>query len=642
MAVRRGDQLRLGMVSTPSFTSSLQQATFETLRMQAPFSGMVEADLAWLVERLSVAYFPQETTLLEAGGTPPDYLFIIKQGVIEGEAPGREGTRLLQLTSGEMFPLGALLTGRAVANRYIAASDTFCYRLAAADFHALLGRSRAFSDFCTRRIASLLEQSQRAVQSEYALAQDDENRFSRPVRSLVRQEPLSVKPDTPLAGALAAMDEARVGSVVVCNPGDLPLGILTLRDVLKRVTLAGIPLSTPISTVMTTSPATLEGAAPVSDALLLMARRGIHHLPLVEGGRLIGVISEKDVFALRRLSMEGITGAIARAEDPASLPVLAQDIGALAHNLLAQGMNAENLTAILSSLNDRLTQRVIELESRAANLPDLEWCWLALGSEGRMEQTLATDQDNALIYRSATEGERAALLVFAERVNQRLAACGFPLCKGEIMAGNPKWCQSLEAWRATFANWIHRSDAPALLHASVFFDFRPLYGTKALCDELREWLNGSIKDNRLFLKRMAENALANRPPLGLVRDFVVSSDGVQAHTLDLKINGITPFVDAARIFALYAGVSETGTAARLRAAARAWKMAPDEVEAWVAAFHFIQLLRLRHQHLAQTRGEGVGNRIDPEQLNALDRRILKEAFRQARKLQAVMSSYFEY
>lgn len=630
------------MASSPYFANSLLQATLETLRMQAPFSAMVERDVAWLVERLSVVYFSQETTVLEAGGPPAGALFIVKQGVIEGEAPGREGARLLQLTGGEMFPLGALLTGRAAVNRYIAASDTFCYRLEAADFQTLLGQSRAFSDFCTRRIASLLEQSQRAVQSEYALAQDDQNRFTRPARSLVRQPPLSVRPEAPLAEALSAMDEARVGSVVVSDAEASPVGILTLKDVLRRVTLAGVPLSTPVASVMTASPATLEGAAPVADALLLMARRGIHHVPLVEGGRLIGVISEKDIFALRRLSMEGITGAIARTEDPASLPALAQDIGAFAHNLLAQGMNAENLTAILSGLNDRLTQRVIELESRASNLPDVPWCWLALGSEGRMEQTLATDQDNALIYANATDGERASLLAFAERVNRRLAACGFPLCKGGIMAGNSTWCQSLEEWRATFANWIHRSDAPALLHASVFFDFRPLYGANELSDALREWLNGSIKDNRLFLKRMAENALANRPPLGLVRDFVVASGGAQAHTLDLKINGITPFVDAARIFALYAGVGETGTAARLRGAARAWNMASDEVEAWVAAFHFIQLLRMRQQHLAQTRGEEVGNRIDPEQLNALDRRILKEAFRQARKLQAVMSGYFEY
>jgi CBS domain-containing protein len=159
---------------------------------------------------------------------------------------------------------------------------------------------------------------------------------------------------------------------------------------------------------------------------------------------------------------------------------------------------------------------------------------------------------------------------------------------------------------------------------------------------LRAWLAGNVKQNRLFLKFMAENALANRPPLGLVRDFVVATGGEQAHTLDLKLHGVTPFVDAARIFALYAGVSESGTIARLRGAARAWDIPAPEVEAWVGAFHFIQLLRLRRQHVAQTKGETANNRIDPEQLNELDRRILKEAFRQARKLQAQMASYFEF
>ncbi len=631
------------MATTDSFANSMQLATLEELRVHAPFSSMTQADLAWLVERLSLVYFSQEMTLLDAGGTAPDCLFIVRQGVIEAEAPGQGGTRLLQLSAGELFPLGALLAGRAVANRYVAASDSFCYRLAGADFHALLERSRTFSDFCTRRIASLLEHSQRAVQSEYALAQDDESRFSRPIRSLIQRPPLTAGPATPLADALAAMDAAQVGSIVVCDDAARPLGILTLKDVLKRVTLAGVSLDTPIAAVMSAAPATLAGTAPVAEALLLMARHAIHHVPLVDGGRLIGVVSEKDVFALRRLSMQGISGAIARAEDPASLPALAQSIGTLARNLLAQGMDAENLTAILSGLNDRLTQRVLELESRAAPLPDVPWCWLALGSEGRMEQTLATDQDNALIYRHATETERAALLAFAERVNQRLAACGFPLCKGGIMAGNPAWCLSVEDWRATFANWIHRGDAPALLHASIFFDFRPLYGTRELSDGLRTWLNASIRDQQLFLRHMAQNALAHRPPLGLVRDFVLSSDsGNEAHTLDLKLNGITPFVDAARIFALYAGVDATGTAARLRDAAHRWNLTADTVESWVAAFHFIQLLRLRHQHTQQTRGETVGNRIDPDQLNALDRRILKEAFRQGRKLQGVMERYFEF
>jgi CBS domain-containing protein len=613
--------------------NSLHHATLDALRRQAPFSAMTEDALLWLVRRLSVAYFARDAVLLQPADTPPDALFIVKQGTVAGATV--EGQTVLQLATGEMFPLGALLAGRGAANRYVAATDTFCYLLPAADFHALLAKSPEFHDFCTRRIASLLEESQRAVQSEYALALDDESRFARPLASLIRRSPLSVLPDAPLADALAAMEAARVGSVVVTDAAGHPIGILTLKDVLARVTLAGVPLATPISAVMTQAPATLPADTPVADALVLMARQAIHHIPLVEDGRLAGVVSEKDIFALRRLSVEGITSAIARSDDPSRLPALALDIGDLAHSLLAQGMDAENLTAIISSLNDRLTERIIALECEADDtLVGLCWCWLALGSEGRMEQTLATDQDNALIFAQASEAQRDALLAFALRVNQRLDACGFPLCRGGIMASNPKWCLSAADWQQQFTQWIDHGSPDALLHASIFFDFRPLTGDAALALDLRAWLNRAAQKNPRFLHQMAGNALRNRPPLGLVRDFVLSDDNAHPHTIDLKLNGATPFVDAARIFALAAGSPQTNTAKRLRAAAHALHIPDAELADWNRAFHFLQLLRLRHQHEQQRTGIAPDNHLDPDTLNPLDRRILKEALRQARKVQA--------
>lgn len=621
------------MTATQPLANSLHLATFDALRRQAPFSAMADDALLWLVQRLSVAYFPRDAVLLEPADTAPNALFIVKQGIVSGATA--DGQTVLQLAAGEMFPLGALLAGRGAANRYLAATDVFCYQLAGADFHALLAMSSEFHDFCTRRIASLLEESQRAVQSEYALAQDDEGRFARPLASLVRRAPLGVPPDTPLADALAAMQAERIGSVLVVDASGQPLGILTLKDVLARVTLAGVPLATPISAVMTAQPATLSADAPVADALVLMARQGIHHLPLVRDGKLVGVVSEKDIFALRRLSVEGITSAIARSDNPGSLPALAQDIGDLAHSLLAQGMDAENLTAIISSLNDRLTERIVTLESAAdAALTGLRWCWLALGSEGRMEQTLATDQDNALIFAAADAAQRDALLAFALRVNRRLDACGFPLCKGGIMASNPQWCLSAAAWQQQFGQWIDHGSPEALLKASIFFDFRALSGDADLALDLRAWLKLAAQKNPRFLHQMAGNALRNRPPLGVVRDFVLSDDRAHPHTLDLKLNGVTPFVDAARIFALAAGCPQTNTAKRLRAAAHALRIPDAELADWNRAFHFLQLLRLRHQHGQQRAGHAPDNYLDPDTLNPLDRRILKEALRQARKVQA--------
>jgi CBS domain-containing protein len=201
------------------------------------------------------------------------------------------------------------------------------------------------------------------------------------------------------------------------------------------------------------------------------------------------------------------------------------------------------------------------------------------------------------------------------------------------MASNPKWCLSLEEWKHTFNGWIGGGSPESLLNASIFFDFRSLYGAQHLAEDLRDWLARVASDNSRFLYMMAENALHNRPPLGVVRDFVLGKE----NKLDLKMNGITPFVDAARIFSLAAGVTQTNTIQRLRLSAAKMNMHESEIDAWIDALLFIQVLRLRHHDEASAQGasnDALDNKIDPEKLNELDRRILKEAFRQARKLQA--------
>jgi len=362
---------------------------------------------------------------------------------------------------------------------------------------------------------------------------------------------------------------------------------------------------------------------------------------VADGGRLAGVVSEKDLFSLQRVGVTQISATIRAAGDLDGLRRAGEDIRQLGHNMLAQGVGAEQLTQILSTLNDLLTLRVIELECAAGGPCRHSFCWLAFGSEGRLEQTLATDQDNGIIF-AAEEGEdpgpiRAGFLQMAERINRALDACGFPLCRGGIMAMNPKWCLSLEEWKGVFGRWIEAGDPEALLNASIFFDFRPLYGQAGLAEALRDWLLARTTATPRFLHQMAANALRNRPPLGLVRDFVVASEGEHADTLDLKLNGATPFVDAARVFALAAGSGATGTAARLRAAGPRLAVPEAEIEAWIAAFYFIQMLRLRRQHEESEEGRAMDNRINPDRLNDLDRRILKEAFRQARKLQARMA-----
>jgi CBS domain-containing protein len=564
------------------------------LRAYAPFDEMEPEALAFLERKLALAYYPRGELITEPERGIADRLYIVKQGRVRADAV---------FGPGECFPVGALIGRRPTTNRYHAEADTFCWELAAADFHALMERSTRFRAFCTDHLARLLARAQRRLREEAAENVIDDAGMLARLESAVHRAAVTCGPDTLVREVLECMRRERVGSMVVVDDSRQPLGIFTTQDVLERVAVPQAALDGPISKLMTPSIVALEEEASLADAACAMARHHIRHIVVTRDGKVAGVVSERDLFALQRI---GVTRTSQRIRGAATLEELVQaarEVRALAQQLLVQGVAAEPLTAMISALNDALTQRVIELAAARRALPQ-SWCWLALGSEGRMEQTFVTDQDNALIYSGDDPGE---LPQFADEVNRNLAACGFPLCKGDIMARNPRWCLTGLEWRRVFDDWIRNNDPEALLNASIFFDFRPLYGEARLAGELRESVLRQTKANRTFLRALGETALRLRPPLGLISDFTEDE-------IDLKALGARPFVDAARVLALEAGSAETGTAARLRGAGE---------NTAVAAFHFIQALRLRRE----------GNRVSVRELNEIDRRVLKEAFRQAVTLQ---------
>jgi CBS domain-containing protein len=629
--------------------SEIHASQLSFFAAHAPFDRMEPSHLLWMLERMSLAYYAQGEVIISPEQGNVERFLVIKQGEVLGEqavAQATDADAWLELVEGECFPLGALLANRPVASVYRAGSDTFCYELAAADFNALLGMSEPFRDFCTRRIANLLEHSKQLIQAQYTQSSAEQQSLTSPLSAIIRREPVTCSPDTSVRQALELMHETKVGSMIAVDGQQRPLGILTLLDVLERIVLPQIDLDQPVIGIMTTQLTSLAPQALAHDAALVMAKHGFRHVLVVENERLVGMVSEKDLFALQRVGLREIGSTIRHADSIAVLQQAAADIRRMAHSMMAQGVAPEQLTQFISTFNDLLTVRVIELECAAnglVNTPLLEGlCWMALGSEGRFEQTLKTDQDNALIFTvpkgMTADQVRAQLLPVAEHINAALDLCGFPLCKGEVMASNPKWCLSLDEWKQVFDKWVDQGTQEALMHASIFFDFRALYGAQHLADDLRGWLAKLARSNERFLHQMAANALRNRPPLGVVRDFVLG----KKNTLDLKLNGITPFVDAARIFSLATGGTHTSTIQRLRQSAPGLRIPASEVEAWINAFLFIQLLRLRHHYEAnahQTDADAhpLDNLIDPGLLNELDRRILKEAFRQARKVQAKLA-----
>ena len=563
--------------------SDLVVPTIAALRAHAPFDAMDDEALQFLAARLALAYYARGTLIASPQSGAVDRLYIVKQGRVQGED---------FLEAGECFPLDALIRRGAAMHEYRAAADVFCWELPAADFSALLARSARFHAFCTNRLAALLERTHSPDAGMLA-----------PLRSVLARAPVSCPPQTPIREVLLEMRAQRIGSMVVAGADRVPLGIVTTVDVLEKIAAPQASVDAPVSAFMTPRPITLEEEATLGDAAIAMARHGIRHVVVTRDGRLAGVVSERDLFALQRVSLRRTAERIHGARSAAELTAAAADVRALARHLLAQGIAAESMTAMVSALNDALSHRLIEMFSQA-HAVGAGWCWIALGSEGRREQTFVTDQDNGLIFEG---GGKDRLLAFADDVNRALDAAGFPLCKGDIMARNPRWCLSAAEWRAVFESWIRNPHPEALLNASIFFDLRPLAGEARLVGELRERVLPQARANRSFLRAMTENALQSTPPLGWLKDF-------SAEQIDLKSGGARLFVDAARVLALALGSAETGTAPRLRATGEAG--AAD-------AFHFIQGLRLRH-----------GNWVSVERLSALERRVLKEALREAARLQS--------
>ncbi|WP_302471875.1 putative nucleotidyltransferase substrate binding domain-containing protein [Pseudomonas vanderleydeniana] len=622
--------------------------TMQFLQRFPPFNQMEQAHLAYLVEQCQLRFYSQGESIIKPGDGPVEHFYIVKQGRIVGERPhtAKGGTQtVFEITTGECFPLAALLGERATRTEHLAGEDTFCLQLNKPAFIKLFSLSDCFRNFALRCVSSLLDQVNQQVQQKAVETLGTQYSLNSRLGELAMRHPVTCSPFTPLREAVTLMHEQQVGSIVVVDDAKAPLGIFTLRD-LRQVVADGISdFSQSIDRHMTQAPFALTPEHSAFDAAIAMTQRHIAHVCLVKDQRLCGVVSERDLFSLQRVDLVHLARTIRTAARVENLVTIRGEIGQLVERMLAHGASSTQITHIITLLNDHTVCRVIELTLAERGDPGVPFSWLCFGSEGRREQTLHTDQDNGILFEARDAAHaaeiRGKLLPLAQQINQSLALCGFTLCKGNIMAGNPELCLSRAEWARRFAAFIREATPENLLGSSIYFDLRVVWGEEQACQQLRQGILAQVGDNRLFQRMMAENALRNRPPVGRFREFVLSRKGNDKATLDLKVQGLTPFVDGARLLALANGIEANNTLERLQQLVAREVIDPLDGAAYEEAYHFIQQTRMQ-QHQLQTRSNlPYSNRVDPESLNHLDRRILRESLRQAQRLQASLALRYQ-
>jgi CBS domain-containing protein len=474
--------------------------------------------------------------------------------------------------------------------------------------------------------------------------------FVHRVRDLLARPAVTCAASASVADVARVMAAEQVGSTVVLAETGAPVGIVTDRDLRSKVVAAGrdsratTAASIMSSPVVTTSPTTFA-----FEALLEMTRRGIHHLPVVDDGRCVGVLSSHDVLRWQTPHPVLLAREIAAAATVAGLAELAARTTPLIARFAAERGGALDVARIVAELNDRLVRRALELTAatlRAAGLGEAPaaWCWLAFGSEARREQTLRTDQDNGLVYADPPPRQRAAAAEYFTRFAQEaiaaLVTIGFPPCPGGVMASNPRWCQPVSAWAGSFRTWIDHPSPAEILDACIFFDLRPLAGDLAQAEALREIIRDEAPKSRVFLGLLARDVVERRVPLTVLGNIAVARSGRERGTVDVKAAGGMQLVGAARVAALELGIIEPSTMERLLAAGERGLYTAAEAREIVDAYGHLLRLRLVRQLACVAAGQPLDNRVDPTRLSRADALLFRDALKTTRRVQAGLRERF--
>ncbi len=614
----------------------------------APFSFLPEEALEKAAKAISIVFYPKGTILQVQERSRLGYLYILQKGSAERyfEDEGKHTLRAV-LDEGDMYGGISILLNDGIPIRTLQVTeDSYFYLLPKRDFMNLAQTCEEFSEFFTDTFGKrMLDRTYASVIARTsAPAEESRQFFNQPVRLVYHSSPVVGDAGMSIQEAAQKMGKEKSSYMIVPGSDARHTGIVTTSDLAHKAVANGYDYRGPVTEIMTAPLLTVRDHAMVFEALMAMMERDVKHIGVTDNrGRLVGIVSNRELISSQGQSPLFLLKEISGAESFREIADKHKRMPKLVKSLINSGVTARNINRVITAVSDAILKKVMAFALKEMDTPPKPFAFVIFGSEGRNEQTLKTDQDNAIVFEDAEDDELPEIgeyfLQLGEKVCDMLNEAGYAYCEGGIMAKNPVWNQPLNVWKDYFSKWIFTAEGEDLLRASIFFDFRLGYGEKIFVDRLRDHLNGAIGGWSGFLRHMTENALYFKPPLGFFRNFVVESKGKHRNSFDIK-GAMQPIVDFARIYALKSQVEATNTFDRLSELRLKKALTTEEHEELEKAYGFLMQLRFSRQVISASENSGPDNFINPTRLTHVEQSMLKEIFKRIEKFQAKMNFDF--
>lgn len=585
-----------------------------------PFDVLSDEALNNLPKYLTIRYFRQ-------GSIFPDLsvenksLYIVRSGAIEIRNQYDQLTD--KLAEGDIYLLDERLDENENKLKGACVEDSLVYLLGYEELESLKNQSE---DFSRQFNQSIDERLRHAVELTQTADMRDLSAMKLEVNALTDRKPVIVDISTTIQDAAKIMNNEFVSSILVTDKNML-VGLLTDKDIRRRCVAAGLAYNKPVSCIMSNKLETVLDKTLLSEALLLMTRQKINHLPVMKGNEPVGILTTSDIIRHLSTSPTLIATDIYKANSVDALKRISAKLPELQLQLSLSCATAKHIGEVFSSITDSITCRLLELAEEQYGTPPVDYVWLAGGSQARNEQTSHSDQDNAIIISDQFKPEHGDYFKnLADFVCDGLNECGYVYCPGDAMAKNNQWRQPLKKWQEYFSRWINSPEPKALMLSSIFFDLRPVFGSSSLFDELHQKILKQTENSEFFISHMVGNALTHQPPLGFFRNFVMVQDDKHKNTLDIKHRGVVPIVDIARVLALDNGIKEANTVDRLNAALECHALSSEMHDNLIDALEYIGSLRIRHQAKQIRAGLSADNYLPIKELSGLEKNHLKDSF----------------